>query len=351
MNLIYLTEETLKTIGLTEEERHTVEHFKRVLGKREILPMVHPTEVDKAGLPLVCSTIIPPRTTRVIEDMITSIRTIAGKILQANSNWCQCARQYNTLENGKTEWLKRWVDGDADPETGQPVSKTRLERKLEEIDRMIHQLFPNTIPPQWAINAHDAPCEYCGKPRLINQAMAFSEPAFVRNMLNVFLGGEFPLEATSLFVEYLDRTIFNEDVIPPAKKKRVTEVEKKIQIKALKDKVLSWIGRKLTMLEQEEEAMHQKKMLLLSQPPKTTIEPEVMQQAVEEYLTPLKEKIETIVQALRTNSPPNTSADSTNIMDENGDGPQMTLTKDFLPVNETSITNKASKPGEKSPMS
>lgn len=350
--LIYLTDEKMKEIGLAEEERQTVAHYKRVLGKREILPMVHPTEKDDAGLPLLVSTIIPPRTTKIVEDIIEAVRNVAGKILQANSNWCQCARQYMLLENGKAEWIKKWIDGEVDPETGRPVSKTRLEKKIEEVDRMIRHIWGDEIPPQWAVTAHDPPCQHCGKPRLIDQMMAYSEPGFVRNLLNVFLGGEFPLEATSLFLEYLDRTIFNEDVIPPAKKKRVMAVEKKVNIIALKDKFLAWVAKKLMMLEEEEQAMHKKRLAVLTKPPETraTVTPEMLEKAMAEYLQPLREqtkKLEALIQGKDTSSPPNTSADSTNITEENGDGPQMKLTETFHPVKETSTTNKTLNSEEK----
>lgn len=348
MQLIYLTEEKLKEIGLQEDERQTVEHYKRVLSQREILPMVHPTEKDEAGLPLIVPAIIPPRTTKIVEDLISAVRIVAGKILQANSNWCQCARQHMLLEEGKAEWIKRWINAENDPETGKPVSKTRLENKLEEIDRMIYHLFKGNIPAQWAITAHDPPCEHCGKPRLIDRNMAYSEPGFVRNMLNVFLGGEFPLEAASLFLEYLDRTIFNEDVIPPAKKKRVMAIEKKVQILALKDRFLSWIAKKLMMLEEEETAMHNKRMDILSKPSELQTNPAMI--ALEEKIQAIIEKVETLLKDNLTNSPPNISQVSTNTTEENGDGQRMMLTDDFHPVSETSTTNTTSKSDEKSPM-
>lgn len=352
--LIYLTPEKLKELGLSEDERQTVEHYKRVISVREILPMVHPTKKDDAGLPLITPTIIPPRTTKIIEELIEAVRNIAGKILQSNSNWCQCARQDMLFENGKAEWIKRWIDEEDDPQTGKPVSKTRLEKKLEDIDRMRRQLFGDDIPSQWATTAHDPPCDHCGKPRLIDQMMAYSEPGFIRNMLNVFLGGEFPLDATSLFLEYIDRTIFNEDVIPPAKKKRVMKVQEKVQIIALKDKFLTWLAKKLTMLEEEETAMHRKRLTILEKPQEPTqpqgIPPEKLEKAVAEYLQPLKkqtERLETLLQGKNTASPPNTSADSTNTTGENGDGQRMTLTKNFRPDKEISTTNNTSKIEEK----
>lgn len=308
MSLIYLTDDQLEKIGLTEEERQIVQHYHRVLGHREILPMVHPTETDPVtGLQLIVPTIIPPRTTKVITDVINAIRTVAGQILQANSNWCECSRQYMLLENGKVEWLKHWIDGESDPDTGKSVSKTRMEKKIDEIDRMISQMFHGDIPAQFAINAHDPPCKHCGKPRLIDQVMAFSEPGFVKNLLNIFLGGEFPLEALPLYLEYIDRTIFNEDVIPSSKKKRVMEVEAKVNLIKIKDKILAWISTRLTQLEEE----------FQNQGP--TIPTTTQKQ-----------------QDSTTNLPPNTLPDSTNITEENGDGQPKTLTDALLRPNETS---------------
>jgi len=347
--LIYLTEETLKNLGLQEDERQAVEHYKRVLGKREILPMIYPLKKDDAGLPLIVPTIIPPRTTQIVGDLIEAVRNVAGKILQANSNWCQCARHYMLLENGKAEWIKKWLESEDDPETGKPVSKTRMEKKIVDIDRVIQTTFHGDIPTQWALSVHEPPCAHCGKPHLIDQLMAYSEPGFVRNLLNVFIGGEFPLEATPLFLEYLDRTIFNEDVIPQAKKKRVMEVEKKVNIIALKDKALAWITKKLTMLEEEEQATHTKRLTTLKQP--TTITPETVQNLIQESLQ-IKEQIQQINALLKdklTNSPLNTSQDSTNTMAENGDGQQMKLTEDFRPINETSTMTNTLKSGESKP--
>jgi len=349
--LIYLTEEALKNLGLKEDERQAVEHYKRVLGKREILPMIHPSKKDDAGLPLVVSAIIPPRTTQIVGDLIEAVRNVAGKILQANSNWCQCARHYMLLENGKAEWIKKWIDGEDDPETGKPVSKTRMEKKIVDIDRVIQTTFHDDIPAQWALSVLEPPCTHCGKPHLIDQLMAYSEPGFVRNLLNVFVGGEFPLEATPLYLEYLDRTIFNEDVIPQAKKKRVMEVEKKVNIIALKDKALAWITKKLTMLEEEEKAKHTKRLTTLKQP-QTAITPEIVQNLIQESLQPIKEQIQRIDNSLKdklTNSPLNTSQGSTNTTAENGDGQQMQLTEDFRPINETSTTTNTLKSGESNP--
>ena len=355
-DLIYLTDEKMRTLGLSEEDRQAVEHYKRVINRREILPMVHPTLQDDAGLPLIVATIIPPRTTAIIEQLVGAVRDVAGKILIANSNWCQCARQYMLLENGKAEWLKRWIDGSDDPQTGKPLSKTTLERKLEELDRMIQQTFHGKVPTQWAITVHEPPCEHCGKPRLIDQIMAYSEPGFIRNLLNVFLGGEFPLDAFPLFLEYLDRTIFNEDVIPVAKKKRVQEITEKVQLLPLKDKILSWVAKKLMMLEEEDQAMHSKRLAILSRPPESqatnTLNEQILQKFVEE-LKQMNTKIahlataQSLPEGKPTASLPNTSADSTNTMGGNGAGQPMMLTEDFRPTSEASTTNNTSNIVEK----
>lgn len=311
MSLIYLTPEHLETIGLTEEERQTVKHYHRVLGQREILPMVHPTETDpQTGLPLIVPTIIPPRTTKVITDVIDAIRTVAGQILKANSNWCECSRKYMILDNGKSEWLRKWVTGEEDPETGKPLSKTRMEKKIDEINRVIHQQFHDDVPYQFAVDVHEPPCKHCGKHRLVDQVLAFSEPGFVKNLLNIFLGGEFPLDAMPLFLEYIDRTIFNEDVIPEAKKKRVMEVEAKVNLIKIKDKLLAWISTKLTELEM--------KATPEAAPPATETE------------TPSDTS---------TSLPHNTSPDSTNTTEGNGGGQPTTLTDALLPPSEISITN------------
>jgi hypothetical protein len=286
---------------------------------------------------------IPQLSTGTLELLIEAVRTILGQIVTRNSNACQCAQEYRLLLQQKqiliqmfgcstttfstgNEMKERGIrllevaEGiaptlphessdlidkatalidkgialmETGKEEGKGISKTALEKKLESIDSVIKTRFKGDIPLQFAIDISEPPCPHCRNYKELDNNLTLLTPKFLRNIFNIALGGDLPLVSLIPFLESVYSQVYNENMIPPSKKKAMDTFVEKIHLKEIMNMVME-------------------KILSIFQIPMTM--------------------------TFDGDSPSNEITDATDTLPGNGDLRRMKLTEDFTPRSEISST-------------